>query len=550
VLTIWPTDILAKRLGPTRTARWDARDSPHGCLAGTRETLLSQLQIWAEEKPAGLSVFWLTGLAGSGKSAIAKSFCERIAAQSSPLLAFFASKQDARRRDVLGIVHTLAYQLAESTGQAAVRRQILIAVRSPPDVMARSVEEQIERLLAQPLALAVRTDPFPVLVIDALDACDVVEIAAGNSLISHLVSLLRPYPIRILVTSRHEDHMTQMLDILRSSLAHGFLRFHDIEDSTAETDIGRYLAHSFAHLRHIQPNPPAEWPPAQDLATLVERSGPLFVFAATAMSFISNPLYAPPNRLRQLLDRQALSSTVESPLSALDRLYAQVLEAAVDAATMPSADDVVCARIRELLGALTYMQQPLSIESLSTLLNLDVKRDADALSTLLAARDIRIGVVADTESSAVLRISHISFSEFLTDPARGGRFLQGRFLIAPGYCHSRLASCCLTTLDALLTDDLCAVHDLLRLDFDMSGLRERMPPALRYALAHWAFHVGHTDAPDSALLEKLGRFCETQLMQWVKAGCLLVRLSPMFEAPHGARDVRGLIAWYKVCTYS
>jgi hypothetical protein len=542
--------MLEKRLGPTRTIRWDARDSPHGCLAGTRETLLSQLQRWAEEKPAGLSVFWLMGLAGSGKSAIAKSFCERIATQDSHVLAFFASKQDARHRDGLGIVHTLAYQLAESTGQAAVRRQILIAVRSPPDVMARSVEEQIERLLAQPLALAMRTEPFPILVIDALDECDAVEGVAGESLILHIVSLLRPYPIRIILTSRREDRMIRLFDMLRSSLAHDYLRVHDIEDSEAQADIALYIADGFAHLRHDQPNLPAECPSVQDLATLVKRSGASFIFAATATSFVNDSLYSPPNRLQQLLVRQAPSSAVESPFSALDRLYAQVLEAAVDAETMPSADNVVCARVRELLGALIYVQQPLSIESLSTLLNLDVKRDADALSTLLAVRDIRTGAVADTESSAVLRISHISFSDFLTDPARGGRFLGGRFLIAPGFCHSRLASCCLTTLDALLTDDLCTVHDLLRLDFDMSGLRERMPPALRYALAHWAFHVSHTDAPDSVLLEKLGRFCETQLMQWVKAGCLLVRLSPLFEAPHGARDVRGLLAWYKVCTYS
>jgi hypothetical protein len=545
-----PTDMLEKRLGPTRTARWDARDSPHGCLEGTRETLLSQLQRWAEEKPASLSVFWLTGLAASGKSAIARSFCERIAAQNSPVLAFFASKQDARRRDGLGIVHTLAYQLAESTGQAAVRRQILIAVRSPPDVMTRSVEEQIERLLAQPLALAMRTEPFPILVIDALDECDAVEGVAGEGLISHMVSLLRPYPIRILLTSRREDRMIRLFDMLRFSLAHHYLRLYDIEDSEAQADMALYIADGFAHLRHNLPNLPAEWPSAQDLATLVKRSGASFIFAATAMSFVNDPSHSPPNRLQQLLVRQTVSSAVESPFSALDMLYAQVLEAAIGAATMSCADDILCARVRDLLGALIYMQKPLSIESLSTLLNLDVKQDVDALSTLLTARNMRTGGAAGTESFAVVRISHVSFSDFLTDPARVGRFLGGRFLIAPGCCHSRLASCCLTTLDALLAEDLCAVHDLLRLDLDMSGLRERMPPALRYALAHWAFHVAHVDVPDSALLEKLGRFCDTQFLQWVKAGCLLTRLSPMFEAPHGARDVRGLIAWYKVCTYS
>ena len=47
-----------------------------GCLKGTREAVLGEIELWANgfDKPP---VFWLDGLAGTGKSAIAQTIAER-----------------------------------------------------------------------------------------------------------------------------------------------------------------------------------------------------------------------------------------------------------------------------------------------------------------------------------------------------------------------------------------------------------------------------------------------------------------------------------------
>ena len=46
-----------------------------GCLKGTRKEVLWEIERWlAEEK--NQRVFWLNGLAGTGKSTIAKTFAE------------------------------------------------------------------------------------------------------------------------------------------------------------------------------------------------------------------------------------------------------------------------------------------------------------------------------------------------------------------------------------------------------------------------------------------------------------------------------------------
>jgi hypothetical protein len=45
-----------------------------GCMEGTRVSLLNDLQQWSRDVTAP-SIFWLGGTTGTGKSAIARSFC-------------------------------------------------------------------------------------------------------------------------------------------------------------------------------------------------------------------------------------------------------------------------------------------------------------------------------------------------------------------------------------------------------------------------------------------------------------------------------------------
>ncbi|KAF9645834.1 hypothetical protein BDM02DRAFT_3069602, partial [Thelephora ganbajun] len=47
------------------------------CLKGTRGTVLDEIEAWTRDfdKP---SVYWLNGLAGTGKSTIAQTIAERI----------------------------------------------------------------------------------------------------------------------------------------------------------------------------------------------------------------------------------------------------------------------------------------------------------------------------------------------------------------------------------------------------------------------------------------------------------------------------------------
>ena len=79
----------------------------HGtCLSGTRESVLDEIMQWAED-PQESPVFWLNGLAGTGKSTIA----QMVANNGDLGAGFFCSWDYLDHKELKNIFPTLAYQL-------------------------------------------------------------------------------------------------------------------------------------------------------------------------------------------------------------------------------------------------------------------------------------------------------------------------------------------------------------------------------------------------------------------------------------------------------
>ena len=83
-----------------------------GCLRGTRKCVLEEIEDWTKDKAAP-QVFWLNGLAGTGKSTIAQTVSERIFADGHLGASFFCSGGFEDRSDLHCIFPTLAFQLAQ-----------------------------------------------------------------------------------------------------------------------------------------------------------------------------------------------------------------------------------------------------------------------------------------------------------------------------------------------------------------------------------------------------------------------------------------------------
>lgn len=183
-------------------------------------------------------MFWLNGLAGSGKSSIARTIaahmrdCEYLGA------SFFCSRASAKRRDVKLIIPTLMFQLCccYSRFYLCVRETLECDL----DIAYRSPNEQLQKLIINPLRLIGSFGHPVVLVIDALDEC---EDRRGAYEILRLLgaNVASLSPVKILITSRPEHEMK--VGFQDEILPHEDLVLHDINKVTVNQDIRLYILH-------------------------------------------------------------------------------------------------------------------------------------------------------------------------------------------------------------------------------------------------------------------------------------------------------------------
>ena len=84
------------------------------CLKGTRVSVPEKINTWINSDESEC-VFWLNGMAGIGKTTIARTIVDEMRENKKILLAsFFFSKDDEHARDYLRVFPTLATSLLSS----------------------------------------------------------------------------------------------------------------------------------------------------------------------------------------------------------------------------------------------------------------------------------------------------------------------------------------------------------------------------------------------------------------------------------------------------
>jgi hypothetical protein len=81
------------------------------CMPGIRMSILAELMAWATASD-GPEIYLLTGMAGTGKSTIACSFAKLLDGMGLLGASFFCSHKHSVQRNALGIIPTIAFQLA------------------------------------------------------------------------------------------------------------------------------------------------------------------------------------------------------------------------------------------------------------------------------------------------------------------------------------------------------------------------------------------------------------------------------------------------------
>ena len=425
---------------------------------------------WAKD-PQEKHVFWLNGLAGTGKSTIAQTFSGMIAKTGNLGASFFCSRDYLDRKELKHIFPTIAYQLA--CRYPDFRRHIVRVIKEDPSVASNSLISQLEDLIIGPLS---SSNISCVIVIDALDEC--VDDQPASAILSvlgrHIKQLL---PSKCFITGRPEPRIRTGF---RLPLLEPFTRLfllHEVKSTNVDEDIRLYLREKLTAVskRRSDLDLSDPWPRCEDLTALTKKSSGLFIFASTLVRFIESEHHEPNERLQLVITPS--DSTVHEGRVGVDPLYTQILVHAFSDVT----DDTVFINLRRVLGAIAVAFNPLSRGEIAGILGVD---------TLLVTRSLRhlhSVLLVPTEDSKEIRVFHKSFPDFLQDRDRCS---DPKFFIDSSAHHGDIAIECLKLLRNLKPNP-CDLPDFV-MNQDVTNLPElledKVGGAIRYACRYWAMH--------------------------------------------------------------
>ena len=467
--------------------------------------MLNELESWAKDSNQS-PVFWLNGLAGTGKSTIAQTVSERIFADGQLGASFFCSRDFEDRSDLHFIFPTLAFQLAHKFPEF---RSILVPLlQSNPDVAHESLYRQMEKLIVEPLRSA---DVSTVIVIDALDECKDEE--PSSAILSVLARLVGQIPkVKFFITGRPEPRIRTgfRLPILVNSTSVFVL--HDVDPPLINSDIRLFLKHELSEL--AQRRQLGRWPSDEHIDLLCSRAAGLFVYAVATVKFLDSNIHLPKHRLDVIVKLPECTApegkTRFNPKTTLDSLYASILQTA-----FIEGDPGVYSRVRSTLGAVVLLVNPLPPPGIAELVGLEPEEVILFLTLVQSLLALGEGF------HQPVKPFHKSFPDFITDPAR---CTDMRFHISPKDLHLELAMNCLEIINGELEHNLLSLPDYA-LNSGVEDLQtridDRISIALRYACRSWHNHLTETEGDVTNVVSYLHTFLEEKFLAWLEVASVV-----------------------------
>ncbi|TDL17497.1 hypothetical protein BD410DRAFT_831427 [Rickenella mellea] len=479
------------------------RDFRTGCLSGTRDYLLTIVHEWVQGRGSTPPLFWLNGLAGTGKTTIAHSIAEYYDERRQLGATFFFSRDQQDCRDTRQVFRTIAYQLGNAYSD--VRVAIAKAIKDLNPLHSNS-QTQLLNLIIEPLRSFSLPSSGPIVIIlDALDESD-DHTAAANIVELIATELSRaPLPLKFFVTSRPEKNLRSRFYKQTISSQTQTMILHDIDIDVVQKDIRLFLQVKLTEIaeihREVIPQKPT-WPTAPDIDALTKRAGGLFIFASTLVGFLEGSSFRAPERLWRILNAKDMAPNSNlKPYANLDKLYHQILEDMLHAG--PDSVEDTATTFRRVVGTILFLQERASCGFLSSLLNTPV-HTVDVNGALMHLHSV---IKVPTGNNAV-EIFHPSFHDYLTNPAR---CTDDRLFILPRLQHRIIAGACLQAMIDSLPSTLSRTiyRETPPTNFDC-------PQWLIYACRHWTEHA-RLCLPDSDVefFALTHRFYSTTSLNWI-----------------------------------
>ena len=514
------------------------------CLAGTRTKVLKLIKQWTEN-PQGERIFWLSGMAGTGKSTIARTIAHELSERKLLGASFFFSRGRGDRGNASKFFTSIAYQLALwNNKDDALARVIREAIHKHPNIAKRAKHDQWKHLIQEPLSQMKNYSAHGIILIFVIDALDECEDDRDVQLILKIFSEAESFDhiqFRVFMTGRpsisvHDAFLEK---------AYQNLILHKIERYIVQDDLRIFFE---SELRRIQKKRRLndDFPGRSDIETLVQRAGELFIYATTICLFIGGRKPPPPRERLKIILRN--NGSANPALKNLDQLYVQILREVVPKTDSTQDKTLFCSHFRVIVGSIVNLFSSLSVSSLAALLFVkpdDVNLVLDSLWSVLD--------VPPQESKATIALLHPSFRDFLLDTTR---CTDLDFWVDSAKMHVTLTEHCLSRMVASLKRDICDLKlpGTLTVEIPSGRVREHIPAELEYACTYWVRHLESGLQAGSNILEhnfvdRIREFLERNILYWFEALSLLGKMQEsvlMLSTLLTLTQVRSLLRKYLI----
>ncbi|KAI0311587.1 hypothetical protein OF83DRAFT_1251440, partial [Amylostereum chailletii] len=323
-----------------------------GCLSGTREAFLKNIEEWINDPDSQHRVCVIFGQAGMGKSSIAHEVARRFEQLKRLGSSFCFNRADQTSRRPQRLFSNIARDLAYCDPH--FKQALCRAIREGAYLRHQDdIAWQLDNLILQPMKELRVVGPL-VLVIDALDESGDEDMREKMLTILAKEMAKLPTCFRILVTSRAEPDITQIFESSKELKSLRFLRM-DNNDLTANTPID-ILAYICSRRDKSSPQLKA-FLDEDRCRILAEKSEGLFQWASVACNYLTKPVGG--LTTSDLFKNLVNTSTNPAPL---DALYQDVLRQRFD-----MTNDVVEGRFKSVMGRVLAAFEPLSLSSVAEL---------------------------------------------------------------------------------------------------------------------------------------------------------------------------------------
>ena len=484
------------------------------CTYGTRVNILEDITKWANDPSSDSPrVFWLTAEAGSGKTTIAYTIARRFdtggnANQHAVLGGnFLCSQQFEETQRQSCIISTIAYQLAMKCKSYADA----LYSTNKFNTDTHDVVTQLKNLLIGPWQQSEPTrhpELPPYLII--IDALDEIKDDRGAAFLHDFLVTVNNHDLRgfkFLVTSRSHLEVTS-LSFTFEAICH--LRNIPIEET--KQDIVIYLKE---RLKELDGCP--------ELDELVRWAGGLFIYAATAVRYLTPPGLVTVAKQLQMLNDLCSRSYSSKPSSAnnatlsIDNLYQQIMW---DAFSKFKGKNLT-RRLRILYTFLCTAEHG-STSIVAALGGLENDQIVKAVLHDLYA-------VFYTQGDRIFWY-HASFSEFIFTQARSNFGIGKKnavFSCNKPFHHKLLSKSCFDIMKSGLRFNMGNIPSSFLFDHDNTvalseQVNQNIDHKLRYSCRYWAHHLATAELVNTDnLCDLLSDFLQLRILFWIEAMNLL-----------------------------